>query len=249
MTAIEWDLDRRYEHGVSRAVVYLPDAPPVAWNGLVSVEEDAPAAFETMYFDGDVYVTPQPRSEFSATIAAYTYPENLSDYVDSLGYTLDLQRKPPFNLTYRTEDGDSYRIHLVYNATLVPNSLSMATMAQELAPAVFGWGLVTKPKTIPGARQASHLYIRAADASPEAIAALSDILYGTATTDPRFPSPTDVLGIFESNPRLRIIDHGDGSWTAIGPDEWITMTSPTSFEITSPSAVWIDGDTYTISNW
>ena len=43
-------------------------------------------------------------------------------------------------------------------------------------------------------------------------------------------------------------DHGDGTWTAIGPPEAIKMVSPTEFEISWPSAKPIDGASYTISS-
>jgi hypothetical protein len=57
-----------------------------------------------------------------------------------------------------------------------------------------------------------------------------------------------VLEMFESGAILRIVDHGDGTWTATGPDEAIKMLSSTMFEITWPSAIYIDTETYKISS-
>jgi hypothetical protein len=78
--------------------------------------------------------------------------------------------------------------------------------------------------------------------------ALEDVLYGTDDESPRLPSPEEVFEIFEENAILRIIDNGDGTWTAIGPDSAIEMLDSETFEITWPSAVYIDADTYTISS-
>ena len=79
-----------------------------------------------------------------------------------------------------------------------------------------------------------------------AISDLEDMLYGTNAEAPRLPLPDEIISIFEENALLRIIDHGDGTWTAIGPDEAITMITPTEFEIDWPSATYLDEETYTI---
>jgi hypothetical protein len=41
VTKLVWDTvgDRRYETGVDRGVLYLPDNTVVVWNGLVSLTE------------------------------------------------------------------------------------------------------------------------------------------------------------------------------------------------------------------
>lgn len=62
------------------------------------------------------------------------------------------------------------------------------------------------------------------------------------------PGMLEVVAMFENASLLKITDHGDGSWTAEGPDEAIQMLSPTEFEITWPSAVYLSSDTYRISS-
>lgn len=67
-------------------------------------------------------------------------------------------------------------------------------------------------------------------------------------TPPRFPTLEELLDIFESGVILRITDHGDGTWTADGPDSAIQMLTESMFRITWPSAVYISADTYQISS-
>jgi hypothetical protein len=47
---------------------------------------------------------------------------------------------------------------------------------------------------------------------------------------------------------LLIIDHGDGTWSAIDEsDTYITMLDGTTFEIVGADATYLDPDTYNIS--
>jgi len=79
-----------------------------------------------------------------------------------------------------------------------------------------------------------------------ALSDLEDVLYGSATTDPRIPLPAEILSIFEENSILQIIDNGDGTWTAIGPSSAIIMLDSITFQIDWPSAVFIDANSYSI---
>jgi len=88
--------------------------------------------------------------------------------------------------------------------------------------------------------------VSADTAYSSAVSDLEDVLYGTATSDPHLPTPDEVLAIFEANSILQIIDNGDGTWTAIGPDDAITMLDANTFQIDWPSAVYIDANFYTI---
>jgi hypothetical protein len=46
---------------------------------------------------------------------------------------------------------------------------------------------------------------------------------------------------------LEVTDNGDGTWTATGPDDVVTLISETEFKITAPSVV--IPDTFTVSNF
>ena len=74
------------------------------------------------------------------------------------------------------------------------------------------------------------------------------MLYGTNFTEPRMPSVSEIIEMFEAHSIMQIIDHGDGTWTAIGPESAIVMLDSTTFQITWPTAIYIDDVTYTISS-
>ena len=74
------------------------------------------------------------------------------------------------------------------------------------------------------------------------------MIYESSETSARLPEPQEIFDLFEDASILKITDHGDGSWTAEGPDEAIQMLDATSFEITWPSAVYLSSGTYRISS-
>lgn len=113
-------------------------------------------------------------------------------------------------------------------------------------PGLYSWLLSTIPVPLPEGGATSHLIVDPGLAYPSAVSSLEDILYGTDTTEARLPTPSEVLDVFEINSILRVVDNGDGSFTVTGPDDAITMVDSTTFQITWPSAVFIDSITYTI---
>jgi hypothetical protein len=112
----------------------------------------------------------------------------------------------------------------------------------------FVWPFTSLPLSVAGIARTAHLILDTAVAYSSAVVDLEDVLYGTDETDPRLPEPQEVLDIFEANAILQIIDHGDGSFTAIGPDSVVQMLDATSFEISWPSVVILDADTYEVSS-
>jgi hypothetical protein len=78
---------------------------------------------------------------------------------------------------------------------------------------------------------------------------LEDQLFGTETTNPRLPSMAEIAGYFGYLQELIIVDHGDGTWTAIdAADNYITMLDETTFQIDNADTTYLDPDTYTISS-
>jgi hypothetical protein len=102
---------------------------------------------------------------------------------------------------------------------------------------------------VPGQRASAHIIVSSLLSSPGALAELEGFLYGTDTTEPKFPTPSEIIGIYENNALFVVIDHGDGTWTARGPDDWFEMVDPTQFKITTPSAEYIDPETYKVRSW
>lgn len=247
--------DRLFEAGVDRGVLYLSDGSAVPWNGLTSVK-DAPTidSDEIDYFDGQKFIRRQSSEGFAATIEALTYPSEFEGY-DGVDGVMTQQRRKFFGFSYRTHIGNAvtgelgYKIHLVYNALAQPSDKTYSSIGESVDVSALSWDITTLPIAIPGIKPSSHLVIDSTIALPRTMQALEDALYGTDDVDGTLPSPLDVLEIFESNATLRIIDNGDGTWTAeTDADDIITMLDDTTFQISWPSAVYIDTDTYQISS-
>ena len=254
MAKLNWDVtgERIYETGVDRGVFYPAVGPGVAWNGLINIKEDPTGVdIKPFFVDGVPYRTQKTKESFAAILQAYNSPREFDDYDGSYGQ----QRRRAFGLSYRTRIGNDisadygYKIHLVYNALAMPVSVDNSTLTSDSPNAnPFSWGISTKPVPISGAKPAAHFIIDSRSAYPEALQAIEAVLYGSEDSDPRLPDFDEVLEIFESFAILTIIDHGDGTWTAIGPDDVVHMLDATSFEITWPTAIYLSEDTYQVSS-
>lgn len=235
MTRLKWNDNTRraYEVGADRGVYYPIDGPGEVWNGLTSVQESpSDDGISEHYLDGTKVQQRRRVGELEGVIEAYTYPEAL---------TVAPRR---FGLSYRAKTDTSYKIHLVYNVLAMPSDYSH--QYDEVEP--FSWSFTTKPVDIPGATASAHLIIDASQAYPSTITALEDFLYGSELESPRLPTPNELLTIFEETSLLRVVDNGDGSFTVTGPDDAIQMLDATTFQITWPSAIFIDDVSYTISS-
>jgi hypothetical protein len=239
MTRLVWGETRHYEAGVDRGVFYPKNGTGVVWNGLISVEESpSDADSNPRYLDG-IRVGNQARSGgFSATVEAFTYPAAFEDWLDS-------SRRIPFDMSYRTMTDEGYRIHLIYNA----KARSSDANRQYDDPSTFNWELTTIPVAIPGATPVAHFMIDSTIAYPEALQAFEDMIYGTDSEEPRLPSPTEIVDMFESHALLRVFDNGDGTFTVDGPDSAIQMLDEKTFQIDWPSAVYLDANSYRIGSF
>lgn len=240
MSRLTWDQPAvSYEMGVDRGVFYLPGQAGVPWNGLVSVtEEQSESEERARYFDGVRIQGKQTRSSFAAVVQAFTYPVGFESGV-AMG-----QRKRLFDFSYRVRSSDTYKIHLVYNALATPTPADY--LMDETTP--LSWSISTKPRPIFGLVRSAHLVVDSGIAYSSAMDDLENILYGSESSEARMPSPEEIIEIFEVNSILRVVDNGDGTFTVTGPDTVIQMLDATTFEITWPSAVYIDEVTYTLES-
>lgn len=236
MTKLKWGTvgDRFYETGTDRGVLYL-DGLGVAWNGLVSVQE-SPSGGEAKesYIDGVKYANRSAPEDFSATIEAYTYPTEFEACDGFLsmanGLQVTQQARKPFGLAYRTKVGNdldgldhAYKIHLIYNALATPSNRQYKSLSDSPEAITFSWKISTKPVKFDdpyfGMTYGAHVVIDSRVVYPWALEALEAFLYGSDTKPPRFPTPDELLRLFVDNALLKVMDNGDGTWTATGPDE------------------------------
>lgn len=209
------------------------------WSGLTRINEIVSGSDDNVnYIDGIKYHQRRFLGHFSGNLEAYHYPDSLHQEA------FTQRRTQSFGLSYRTGTANAYKIHIVYNVTLLAGSFSN----QQIETDVFRWPFTSLPLEIPGVARSSHLVIDTSIAYQSAVDDLEDMLYGTVYTDPQLPTPEEILSIFENNAIVKVTDHGDGSFTITAPDHVLTMVDATTFEITWPSVVVFDSDNYQISS-
>ncbi len=262
MTALLWDQvgDRTYQTGVDRGVLYLPGENAVAWNGLTSIEEKVNRDVNSYYLDGVKYLEHQLPGDFSASLKAFTYPDefDLVNGVAAEGNGLFIHDQKPisFGLSYRTLIGDDisgtdrgYKIHLLYNILAVPDNSSYETLDAQAAPITFGWSLSGTPVATPGYRPTSHISLDSTKMDSDLLAIFETKLYGSAGTIPTLPSFQELLALIQEWGSIVVtVDNGDGTWSVSGHESDVRMTDDTTFEITRANATYSDPDTYEISS-
>jgi len=264
MTAINWDemTARIFEAGVDRGVLYDPFGSGVAWNGISAVEEENNNEVEAVYFDGLKFNDIVTIGEFSGTLRAYTYPDEFLKFdgvlEDQAGVLVTDQPQRRFHLSYRTMIGDpisgigvGYKIHVLYNLTANAQTKNYETLGLEVDPMELEWELTSIPEEIDGYRPTAHLILDSRKIDPWLLIDLEAILYGDATSDPRLPSMKALMTFIRKWDRLIVVDHGDGTWSAISQDDNVISIDPDGyFELTidDSNVEYPDADSYTISS-
>lgn len=239
MTKLTWDPLQAppVRLGLSRGVLYFRSHPIQVWNGLASVDEKVDDSTITeRYFDGQKFTQVGGPTSFAATAQAYTYPP-------------DLESGDVFDLSYRVELDTGYELHIVYNAQAKFNDKDLTTLSSDVDPMLFQWDISTVPVRMDEYRATAHIVIDSNQAEPGALQLVEDFLYGTSSSDPEILTIQDLFAIFEANAVFTVVDNEDGTWTATGPSDWITMVDATTFQIVTPSAEYVDANTYRIRSW
>ncbi len=250
--------EKTYEYGIDRGVLYIENSPGVVWEGLIGIEEDfGDTNTESAYFDGWKYRDIQSTNDYQATLKAYTYPDEFLEcegVYDIDNVLVDGQIPKSFGLSYRVLVGDDllpesgYKIHILYNLTAIPDTKTYETITSSKAPMEFSWHLSSIPENVPGYRPTAHIVFNVSEMHPLFVLDLEEMLYGTDTTDPQIPSLQEVVDWAIGWARLQIIDHGDGTWSAIDHGEFIQLLDETMIQINAENAVYLNETTYTITN-
>lgn len=212
---LEWDKsgEHLFETGVDRGVLYPQAADGtypkgVAWNGLTSVSESPSGAEATaLWADNIKYLNLYSAEEFGATVEAYTYPDEFAELDGSAeiapGAMIGQQNRKAFGLCYRTVLGNDiqgndygYKIHIIYGAQASPSEKSYETINDSPDAITFSWELNTTPVPVAGHKPTASIVIDSTKCDPDKLAALEEILYGTAGqsgTDARLPLPAEVI--------------------------------------------------------
>lgn len=231
---------REFTHGVDRVVYYPSFGETEIWNGVINIEEDENGTIQRVgYIDGQMVRTTYAYTDFSFSVEAYTYPELIEISLFDLCYR-----------TYLNLEETAYELHIVYGCKAVLDSSAWLSLSGDTDPTTFTLNVTTLPPKNPVSRIApgSHLILRSSDIPFELLEKLEDILYGTDTTDPRMPSIEELEDLLEDGAKLRITDHGDGTWSAEGSDNIVDMVSQTEFFIDYQTAQYTIGSEYTVQS-
>ena len=217
--------NRTYEVGLDQGVLYPSTGPGVVWNGLVSLEEvHAEQEAEDEYFEGVKFRTSLTPSDYEAKLSAITVPKEFLPCEGNVelypGLYATNQPREVFGLSFRTLIGNQlegtdygYKIHLIYNAMAFSEEKEYVTLDKKAKPLLRRWDIKTIPyhmrdyiwfsspdnSTLShehfGYRPVSHVVVSSRSVNPQALTLLEDLLYGTDTTDPKLPSPSEVIEI------------------------------------------------------
>ena len=219
MSKLVWDQsgEHYYETGVKQGVLYVKSSTSypigVAWNGLTAVTESPSGAEETkLYADDTKYLSLRSAEEFGGTIEAYTYPDEFMQCDGSKeiadGVVLGQQTRSAFGLCYRTAVGNDtdgnehgYKLHLIYGCTASPSERAYATINDSPEAITFSWEFSTVPEAAPTVdgmdlKPVSCITIDSRSADEDDLAALEAMLYGTQSSDPKLPLPSEVYALF-----------------------------------------------------
>lgn len=263
MATLVWDkLDERlYQLGVDRGVLYLEDGTAVPWNGLTGIEESSDNEVKVFALDGVRYLVNFTPGDFSAKLKAITYPEEFDEVngiaKSSPGFSFHNQPAKSFGLSYRTRVGNGlqgsdfgYKIHILYNIIADPESIGYTTLQDSsVQPIELTWTLTGTPPKVKGYRPSVHISIDSTKIPSDLLTLIESTLYGTETTQPSLPPIEEIAEYFGYLGALIIVDHGDGTWSAIDQSNtYISMINDITFQIDDADVVILDPDTYQISS-
>lgn len=214
MSALVWDqtTQKLYETGVDRGVLYPVSnnayGTGVAWNGLTAVNESPSGAEPSdIYADNTKYLTLRSAETFGATIEAYTYPDEFAECdgsaVVATGVTIGQQPRKSFGLCYRTLVGNDtdgqdhgYKLHLIYGCTASPSEKSYQTVNDSPEAITFSWEVSTTPVNVKGHKPTAQLIVDSTKVDKAKLDTLEAQLYGGESSDPKLPTPAEVIALF-----------------------------------------------------
>lgn len=228
MTALVWDKveDRRFETGLDRGVLYPRNGSGVAWSGLVDISENSNQDTSTVYYDGRKISHFVSCGDYTATLKAYTYPDEFEALQGTLevflaeGMFASEQTPIHFGLCYRTMIGGSltgelgYKVHIIYNAWATPSDKTFHTISDSAEFTEFQWNISALPYDVPSMRPSAHVILDSRKISPPILEEIEQTLYGSNGVDPYIISPSDLADFISEFPEIRFYDNGDGTFTA-----------------------------------
>jgi hypothetical protein len=254
MPKLTWDTlgSRFFETGVDRGVLYVEDQVGVPWNGLISITESPEGgSSKSYYLDGERYLNRPTTTDFAGTIRAFSSPEEFDTVDGSLeiydGFVATGQKRKAFGLSYRTILGNdilgqdfAYKIHILYNVLAEPSDSDSQTIGSSVTPTSLSWTISATPIPVgPTHKPTAHFIVDSSRVSPETLADLEALLYGSDEISPSLPALEDILDLFASYAIFKVTLLPDNHYSAEGSA--VTDLGDGTFEM-SDSTITDHGD-------
>jgi hypothetical protein len=239
--------------------LYLPDGSAVPWNGLTEVAEKIDLGVSPIYFDGMKVGQTIELGNFSATMKAITYPKEFEAFEGKTdlrnGVTVSEQRPQSFALCYRSmvgndlEEESYHKIHVLFNVMAIPSDKVYSSISDSPEIVEFEWSLTTVAEEAEGISPTSHIVLDTSRMDPWLLEDVERILYGDPYFDATLMPMSEFVSFLKDWYRVKIVDNGNGTWTAVeARPEFIEIGPDEIFEIINVNAVYLDADTYEISD-
>lgn len=211
MSKLIWDKtgEKFYETGVEQVAIYPMASGAyttgVAWNGVTAFNVTPSGAEPNKFYANNKnYLTLMTPEEVGATVECYTYPK---EFKACLGYAAMVpgvyagqQARTPFGLVAKTIVGNDtemnkhgYKIHILYNCLAAPSEEAHSTVNDSVEPGTFSYEISTTPVEVAGLEPTAYICIDSTEVSPEKLAALEAILYGSEDKEPALLLPDEAL--------------------------------------------------------
>lgn len=208
---LKWDEigERTYETGINRGVLYDMDGKGYAWSGLTKFEKSPSGAEPNrQYSDNIVYLVLNSAEEFGGNIEAFAYPKEfkLCNGVSDLapGVSVGQQNRQPFSFSYRSIVGNDlkknafgYKIHIIYGAMAQPSPATYETVNNDPTVISFSWDITCTPVNITGFEPSAELILDSTTMTPEQMALIENVLYGSDTTEAKLLYPDEILALLQ----------------------------------------------------
>lgn len=233
--------DRRAYEGVDRGFIFFESEKGAPWRGITDVEvlEDS-YLVETYYMDGRKIGHRFHKGNFHAKVTSYDNPfEDPELMYDVRGFS--------YREHYSLGGKNHYRLHIVHGASI--RYLSSVQQTYNVSDpkdiTTFRWEVDSLDVDLREnvELKGSHLILDSSQIFDWSLRDIENVLYDEG----RIPSIDEMMDIF-SEMNLIIIDHGDGTWSAVGHESMIQMLDATEFVIETPTIIFdeVDPRTYDI---
>lgn len=195
-----------YENGVSKGVIHFADGTTKTWVGLISISDSPEFEASEVFFEGRYVANSRTHEVLTASIECFTYPP-------------DILSKPVQALTYETDHGSGYQVHVIYNPIFLLPSKTYSTYGDDIEISTLSLEMKTTPVKLEGYAPSAHLVLDSTrDDGTGGFQIILDSLYGSPAREPYMLDPDLLVAVAIDPTRLdlEIIDNGDGTITYIG---------------------------------